>query len=51
MGEPDAEPNSVFTELTVPAPERMPGGETLPWEVELALDAGMVLRIRRGEPC
>lgn len=48
--EPRGEPERLFTELTVPSPGRVLD-DTPPWEVELALGAGMVLRIRRGDPC
>lgn len=48
--EPRGEPERLFTELTVPLSGRSLG-DAPPWEVELALGAGMVLRMRRGEPC
>ena len=38
----------VFVEL--PAEEKGPGAAVQPWEVELQLDTGVVLRLRRG-PC
>lgn len=39
---------SVFVEL--PAEKESPAPLRSPWEVELQLDAGVVLRLRRG-PC
>ncbi len=36
----------VFVEL--PAQHKRPGAATPPWEVELQLDVGVVLRLRRG---
>lgn len=50
-GGPAAEPQRLFTELRVPVSSGAPAGGTPPWEVELALGAGVVLRMRRGEPC
>ena len=38
----------VFVEL--PAEDKRPGAAVQPWEVELQLDAGIVLRLRRV-PC
>ena len=38
----------VFVEL--PAEEKKSSASVQPWEVELQLDAGVVLRLRRG-PC
>ena len=38
----------VFVEL--PAKQKRPGIADRPWEVELQLDVGVVLRLRRG-PC
>ena len=39
---------AVFVEL--PAEEKRPRASVQPWEVELQLDAGVVLRLRRA-PC
>lgn len=44
------EPQRLFTELERSAPGEALA-ETPAWEVELALGAGVVLRIRRGEAC
>lgn len=45
-----AEPQRLFAELRTPLSDRSLA-ETSPWEIELALGADMVLRMRRGEPC
>lgn len=47
---PRGEPERLFTELPMPLSGRSLG-DAPPWEVELALGAGVVLRIHRGEPC
>lgn len=48
--EPAGEAQRLFAELTIPARERA-FDETSPWEIELALGGGVVLRMRRGESC